>query len=253
MQEVLAPAGEDQPQQPRRPRGERPYHPLLVAAYPILFLYQANADEVTIGQASAPLAASIIGATVLYLVMTKVLKGAGRAALVTTTFLFFFFSYGHIKRALDEKILGPFRFAGEKFLVPVLGGVFLYLIWRILRTTKTREKNQLLNLLSLVMVGLVTFQIVAGGGATSRATVTAGPPLLQPLGSEQLSKARDIYYLVFDRYTSNRILKERYRFDNSPFLNYLRSNGFAVTEDARSIPRRSGRGSRRSRPRAPPA
>jgi len=38
----------------------------------------------------------------------------------------------------------------------------------------------------------------------------------------------DIYYIVPDRYANERVLRERYGYDNSPFLDYLRSRGFFV-------------------------
>lgn len=42
---------------------------------------------------------------------------------------------------------------------------------------------------------------------------------------------RDIYYMVFDRYASNRTLREVYGFDNAIFLNALRERGFHIVSN----------------------
>lgn len=44
----------------------------------------------------------------------------------------------------------------------------------------------------------------------------------------------DIYYIVLDRYTNNTVLKEQFGFDNSPFLDGLRTQGFSVDDQALS-------------------
>jgi hypothetical protein len=45
---------------------------------------------------------------------------------------------------------------------------------------------------------------------------------------------RDIYYLIFDRYGSNPVLKEFLHYDNTPFLDELRKRGFYVADGSRS-------------------
>lgn len=211
-----------------------PLHPLLMGVYPIAFLYQANADEVTIGQVLGPLLATVGAAGALTVALLLILKDAGKAALGATLMLAFFFSYGHIKYALTDAVLGPFRFGGEKFLVPVLGGAFMFLGWRVLRARRTVEANKIVTVVLVVLVVMSAMQVVAGGGARAAATTPAGEPVLEPLDPAALERARDIYYLVFDRYTSDTILRRKYGFDNSPFLDGLRRRGFSVIEDGQA-------------------
>ncbi|GAH09708.1 unnamed protein product, partial [marine sediment metagenome] len=44
----------------------------------------------------------------------------------------------------------------------------------------------------------------------------------------------DIYYLIFDRYGSNDMLKAIFNYDNSQFINYLKEKDFYVVNKARS-------------------
>ena len=60
------------------------------------------------------------------------------------------------------------------------------------------------------------------------ATVTSsprrrGPPAAKP----------DIYYLIFDRYANASTLAEAYQFDNRPFLERLRQQGFSIADESR--------------------
>lgn len=44
----------------------------------------------------------------------------------------------------------------------------------------------------------------------------------------------DIYYIVLDRYTNNHVLQSQFGFDNTPFLDGLRAQGFSVDDAATS-------------------
>jgi hypothetical protein len=54
--------------------------------------------------------------------------------------------------------------------------------------------------------------------------------------SVTLSKTsnRDIYYLVLDRYASNDSLKTNFQYDNTAFLDFLKSEGFTIRDSAYS-------------------
>ena len=62
-----------------------PIHPLLVAAYPVVFLFAANAaDQVTLDPLWVPLAMAVGGASVVLLALALILGEWHRAALITT-------------------------------------------------------------------------------------------------------------------------------------------------------------------------
>jgi hypothetical protein len=60
-------------------------------------------------------------------------------------------------------------------------------------------------------------------------------PLIQKTNQsgKEISKP-DIYYIVLDRYTNNKVLSEQFNYDNSDFTSYLKGNGFYVNEQAYS-------------------
>jgi len=82
-----------------------PLHPLLFAAYAILFLYAANLDEVLPVDAAAPLFRAMAGAAVALAVLALVYRNALRGAIVASAMVVAFFAYGHIATALTGAVL----------------------------------------------------------------------------------------------------------------------------------------------------
>jgi hypothetical protein len=61
---------------------------------------------------------------------------------------------------------------------------------------------------------------------------SASTPL--PAATGPVSAKPDIYYLVFDRYTSPEVLKANFNFDNSGITNFLAEQGFTTRSQAYS-------------------
>jgi len=83
-----------------------PWHSLLVAAFPVLFLFAQNtADQVTLEPLWTPLAVCLIGAVLLLLVCFAFRRDWARAGLMATSLLALFFTYGHVWNLLDDSFL----------------------------------------------------------------------------------------------------------------------------------------------------
>ena len=73
-----------------------PIHPLLAAAYPVVFLFAINAaEQVTLAPLWLPLGLAVGGAALVLVVLGLVLRDWWRAALLTTVAVIGFFGYGH--------------------------------------------------------------------------------------------------------------------------------------------------------------
>jgi hypothetical protein len=70
-------------------------HPLLFAAYAVLFLWSQNLGETNPGQVLLPLAVVVAGAAVLTMLLGLLFKDRQRGALVATALVIGFFMYGH--------------------------------------------------------------------------------------------------------------------------------------------------------------
>src|ERR671910_2035406 len=72
-----------------------PLHPILAAAYPVVFLFAVNADEqVTTGPLWLPLLLSVGITGAVLAVLGLLLRDWQRAGLVTTVLVIGFFGYG---------------------------------------------------------------------------------------------------------------------------------------------------------------
>lgn len=201
-----------------------PIHPLLAAAYPVVFLFAANvADQVTLGPLWVPLAASIGGAGVGLVVFRLLLGDWVRAALVTTLLAALFFSFGHVWFAIGE-FLGLRRYLVGAYLVLGLAGAWA--VWRgggwIVPMTRA------LNLGLAMLVLLNVYGIVA---YTVDPPEAAGDAAALPVSADGRDRP-DVYYVILDRYANSWTLANLYDHDNREFLDELRARGFFVADEA---------------------
>ena len=73
-----------------------PFHPLLIAIFPVLALLANNVGETSIEVAYRPLLVAAAIALILLLVFGLVARNVGLAAVIVSYILVLLFSYGHI-------------------------------------------------------------------------------------------------------------------------------------------------------------
>jgi hypothetical protein len=216
----------------QRYRRAIPFHPVLFAVAPILFLYAYNGPRIPIDprELLLPILLSLAMTAVLWAILWLLFRSVTRAALVVSLFLVLFFSYGHIAGMLQPEV-----FASAELLLcwTVLLGVG---IWLVARRPKRRARGPLFGLtvaLNSVAVGILAVNLAAGARAFGNR-----PPRPERV-SRQVEPAAgadypDIYYIITDSYDRSDVLKSRYQTDNSAFLAELRRLGFFVADRARS-------------------
>jgi hypothetical protein len=60
------------------------------------------------------------------------------------------------------------------------------------------------------------------------------PEIVRQSSNSKITEKPDIFYIVLDRYASDATLKSQFSFDNSPFIDFLKSNNFKVNNNAHS-------------------
>ena len=202
-------------------------HPFFFATYPVLFLFAQNLrEQITLHPLFTPLAVAVAAAGALFVALWVVFRRAHPAGQLATAAIGLFFSYGHAWNVVG----GVLR--DERILLVVWVALLMAAVAVAVRIRATAA-TMVLNLVggALVIVNLVPiigYQLddAAHGDAHP------GPPASQPSGAVAVGAAGgpDIYYLIFDRYGSERTLRAEFDFDNGPFLDELRSRGFYVAE-----------------------
>jgi hypothetical protein len=159
-----------------------------------------------------------------------------KAALSAAFFLIVFYSYGHVYEYLQANPIFGFSFGRHRYLIVVFGLLIvigLFWIYRILKDTKTI--TQALNWIGILLLIYPVFNIINYSIHTniSEQKMSESPASNVTLVPEDPNRLPDIYLIVLDSYTRADALLSDYGFDNSYFLDELRSMGFYVADCSR--------------------
>ncbi|HET6745482.1 MAG TPA: hypothetical protein VFH90_06485 [Candidatus Limnocylindria bacterium] len=203
-----------------------PLHPLLVAAYPVLFLFAENAEQqVTLAPLWLPLMVCLAGGVGATLVLSLALRDWQRGGLLASLLLTLFFSFGHVWN-LVEGALGQRWLLGAIWLaVALVGGL---VIWRGGRWVAAT--GRFLNVAALLLVAFNLVRVANYASVAAAAGETVAPPDDVQLTAPD--QPPDIYYIILDRYANVETLRDQYDFDNEPFMRELEERGFAVARNA---------------------
>ena len=211
----------------QRRLSELPLHPLLAAAYPVVFLFATNAaEQVTLAPLWVPLGLALAGTAVVLLVLRLVTGDWHWGALLTTVLVAGFFGYGHAWVGLGG-VLGsqwPLIVAWA-----LLVGIALFAAWRL--RGRARRMTPALNLVAALLL------LMNSWGLTQAVVAHGTSDPVQPEASDlELDPGRgdapDVYNIVLDRYAGSTGLAEAFDFDNEPFLTALEERGFRVARHA---------------------
>ncbi len=217
-------------QRPRVDASALPLHPLLAAAYPIVFLFAANAsDQVTLAPMWGPLAMAVGVAAVVMVVLAAVLRDWHRGALATTVLVGGFFGYGHAWNAVADNLSNQWPLIAAWVLLVAIG---LIVAWRA--GSWAPAATRALNLVAVIAL-LLNAWSVAGTMVAIGAVDPPGEDLTHlELAPEDPNDLPDVYNIILDRYAGSTALEEIYDFDNEPFLTALEERGFTVARHAHS-------------------
>ena len=87
-------------------RQPRAFHPLLLAAYPALFLFARNTDEATLADLGRALAVLISAACLVWLVARLAVRDRLKAALVVSLTVIAAFSFGYFLESVHGATIG---------------------------------------------------------------------------------------------------------------------------------------------------
>ena len=225
----------------RRPVNPRPWswsalplHPLLLAAFPVLFLFAENAvQQVTLDPLWPPLGVALVAAAAATVLAAGLFRDWLRGGLLSSALVVLFFSFGHAWN-LARDTLGLADRTPLAVAYGVVGAVALLLLLlagrgRAWVAAATRGVN-------FVAVLLFGFNLLRVGQFAIGATppLPAGAAGTIPIATEasRIERRPDIYYIILDRYSSAETLDQIYGFDNEPFLRELEQRGFTIARDS---------------------
>ena len=208
------------------PRTERlaGWHPVLLAAYAVLFLWSQNLGETSPPQVLAPLLIVVLAASLLTVGLGILFRDRRRGALVAAPLLVGGLGYGHAANLVD-------RFGIPGLVQAAWLAIVVVAIVAAIRLDAARvaSLDRLLGRLALVLIGVALVLIIPH----QVRAVTSAPatPAREPAATTTDAPRRDVYWLVFDRYGSDRAIELRYGVKND-LTSWLRDEGFTVLPDS---------------------
>jgi len=216
-----------------------PPHPFLFAIFPVLFLYSHNIKETTLTVILKPAALVLVGTAFLLFLSKIFLRSWEKSAIFTSLLALIFFSHGHLHN-LIANLPGADRFRILGVEIGIDDSLFVvwlivvgFVLYRLIRAKRDFGKvTTFLNLTSLILVLYSTAVAVPYEIDRLRTNFTASKTQDNIVRQEAAGSKPDIYYIILDRYASNKTLSELYDFDNQEFTAYLREAGFYVAEES---------------------
>lgn len=210
-----------------------PLFVVLLAIYPSLALLTWNFREVDARIVIRPFLFSITFSFIIVAISFLLIKSRPKGILISTAFIFFFFTFGHFSILLEGSAfaaaLGGLNRFRNIFLFAMALLILSYLCRAILKTKKDLSAvYQLLNIVSLFLVLSSGFTLV-----NSQFAGKAAPTSHPDVEPEQRAKGPDVYYIILDAYGRQDSLKSL-GYDNSVFISELEDIGFYVPSCSRS-------------------
>lgn len=215
-----------------------PFHPFLIASFPVFFLFSTNISEVLPDAIFLPLLSSLTLTLIAFFCLNLFIKNKSKTAIILSLFLIVFFSYGHFSSYLNNFKFEYFGiiFGKNKVLFLSLGLFFSGLTFWILRSKSNfLFLTKLLNVLVISLLFIALSNIFLYEAKTQRIINLYVTPTKSQIETADLSKSKnppDVYYFIFDRYASFTTLKEIFDYDNADLKNYLKGKGFFIAENA---------------------
>lgn len=207
-------------------RNPRPFHPILFAVFPVVSLIANNIDLAPFKDAARCFVVIPAGTIVIWLLLRIVVRHSGKSAMLVSLFLGAFFSYGGYTLSDWQMFPIIILFAGLVVLLAKSQHDF-------------HGATRFMNSAAMISLAIPTSMIAFHLATDPFVNISDDDSKITPIEMTAKMKLRkgqtpDIYYIILDGYGRQDVLQEYYQFDNTPFLDFLRGQGFYVAEKARA-------------------
>ena len=224
-----------------------PLHPFLFAAASVLALYATteNLSEMRMGDMLPVLAAALAGAAIVVFAVAALVRSVGPRAAVPAGVIIVgcvhFADLASLFRPLN-RTLGAIIPAGAALPLMLILVLVLGLAGAVSAFRFPTLINAPLNAFALVLFLTPVWNVASYHWETANARRVT-PRIDTGRGAHFATRLReerpDIFYFIFDRYGSQRVLRREYGFDNTPFIEFLKETVFTSRRTAtRTIQRR---------------
>jgi hypothetical protein len=213
-------------------------HPYLFAIAPILSLFFRNKNQVSLSELVLPVVVVVVATFLLIRLISLVTKDKRKAAVLVSIFVTLFFIYRDVFFKTKNLKVGAFIVGTDRNILIAWTAIFaLSFLGIVRRRSHFPILTSYLNVTSIVLVLALTFNI--GSYEFNKLKKLRSNKYLKGARFDHLSLRHlktkpDIYYIILDTYARADTLKNIFGYDNSQFINILKSKGFYVAEKSHS-------------------
>ena len=208
------------------------WHPFLFALFPVFSLLALNRYQISPKEALLPGLTVFFTSAIFVLFLGALFSNKRKAGLVVSLFFLAFFSFGHIREAVDGFTLSGLDIGRDRSVLVFLAAIFLAGVYEIVRMKRdfanlTRIANAVALVLVMIPLGVIGVYELQREGAR-----ITGVGIDTENRGEENAIMPNIYYIILDGYGSETTLKEIYDYDNSEFVEFLEKKGFFIAEES---------------------
>lgn len=214
-------------------------YPCFFGLFFVFALYSHNVNEVAIGEVVLPSAATVGFASFLVIFFYLCFRDFRKATLSAAICVILFLSYSYVLKPFPT---GSFIYL-KGVALGTVKGIIAIPLWALLfvlgpifiNKLKEDKLDNLVIIFSVLSVSL--FFVPSVKLAFAKNHIVSTPSVNNNVKITSTSKPDplpDIYYIILDRYPSEKNLKESFGFDNSEFIDWLRARGFYVADDSKA-------------------
>ena len=210
-----------------------PFHPFLFVILPPLVIFIGNIEQLYPADLVLPTLLILIPTILLWIGFTFFFKSSTKSGLIVSLMLVLFFSYGTIFTKLNEIIVN-FQISNTFFILPFLGIFILGFLYCFKTKRKLNNITTILNVVVITLVAVTLTQLIGYDFNPSYIFEDDIDISTQFRLTDSLGEYPDIYYIILDEYAGSKILNDTFDYDNSEFIDYLRTNGSIVPLETQS-------------------
>ncbi len=203
---------------------------MLIAWFPVAFLYFQNANEVRVAQAIPMIVVWSGLGIALYLLICFITKKMNNATIITGLFLILMENFALIEMPL--KVLG-LRYWHTAPIIIVVGLHVGFFVWKMLPDDIAEDVTRIVALtfgvLILFNLGTNFSQIMNRIKADKELTVLEKGETVNEIQTEEDNP--NIYLIIFDEFANFTQMEQGYGYDNQQLKSFLSSRNFTTSYD----------------------
>ncbi len=210
--------------------------PILVASYPIIYLYSQNVQIVSSSQLIFPLSIAWAGSLILWAVFSLITKDTQKGGIISAVFVVVFFAYGHMFDWVTAVSALELR---HRHFLPIILFIAGYIGYFIAIAKKPELFKNVFKISCVAVAFLLVVNIapiipveLQKSQMCIHQSSNASGSTPGTIGS--VADYPDIYYIVLDEYASFETQETVWGYNNSGFKDFLESRGFFVAEQSRT-------------------